>query len=118
MSPTIWPSLAEKSTFLVRNRTWLIVVLVFLILSVAAVAAHALPYSNVPHGISVLLESFVSPGEFLWWATLGGAFAGYPSGWSGYTVWILGNTVFWVLASAICAAAGKWICSKHHYGAR
>jgi hypothetical protein len=27
---------------------------------------------------------------------LSGAFAGYPSGWTGYAVWVLGNTIFWV----------------------
>jgi hypothetical protein len=99
------------NSVLVRNRTWLIVLLVSFVLSVAAVAAHPLPHSYVPRGASLLLERFASPGEFLWWAALGGAFAGYPSGWTGYAVWVLGNTVFWFLASAICVAVGKGIFS-------
>jgi hypothetical protein len=99
------------NSVLVRNRTWLIVLLVSFVLSVAAVAAHPLPHSYVPRGASLLLERFASPGELLWWATLGGAFAGYPSGWIGYAVWVLGNTVFWFLASAICVAVGKGIFS-------
>jgi hypothetical protein len=97
--------------FLVKMRTWLIVVLVFFGLSVTAVAVHVLPYSYVPQALTDLLEHFASPGEFLWWATLGGVFAGYPSGLTGYIVWVLGTTIFWVLATAICVAVGKWIYS-------
>ncbi len=97
--------------FLVKARTWLFVVLVFFSLSVAAVAVHLLAYSYVPHTLSELLENFASPGELLWWATLGGVFAGYPSDLTGYIVWVLGTTVFWVLATAICVAFGKWIYS-------
>jgi hypothetical protein len=92
-------------------RTWLYVLLTFFGLSVAAVAAHLLPYSYAPPALSNVLERFASPGEFLWWATLGGAFAGYPSGLMGYTVWVLGTTIFWVLATAICVALVKWIYS-------
>jgi hypothetical protein len=76
---------------------------------VAAVALHLLPYSFGPSGLGRVLESFASPGEMLWWATLGGAFAGYPSGFIGYTVWVVGNTVFWILATAIAVALGGGI---------
>ena len=97
--------------FLVKTRTWFFVVLVFFGLGVAAVAVRLLPYSYVPEALGDLLERFASPGEFLWLATLGGVFAGYPSDWKGYTVLVLGTTIFWVLATAICVALGKWIYS-------
>ena len=98
------------SVLFVGARTWLVVVLTFFVLSVGAVAAHGLPYS-VPAILSHVLDSFASPGEFLWWATLGGAFVGYPSGLSGYTIWILGNTLFWVFATVMLVAIGKWLYS-------
>jgi hypothetical protein len=106
-----WASGQSNSMFLVRTRTWLFVLLVLFGLSVAAVAAHFLPYSYVPRPLSHLLEQFASPGEFLWWATVGGVFAGYPSDLTGYTVWVVGTMLFWTLATAICVALVKWIRS-------
>ena len=51
-------------------------------------------------------EAFASPGEFLWWATLGGAFAGHPSGVSGYLLWVIGTALFWFAVTLLFLAAG------------
>jgi hypothetical protein len=99
----------SRRNALVRNWLWTIAPLVFLILSVAAVSVHALQTAHVPRLISDLLERFASPGELLWWATLGGTFAGYPSGTSGYVVWVVGNTLFWILVTALCVGFSKGI---------
>ena len=50
-------------------------------------------------------EAFASPGELLWWATLGGAFAGYPSGVSGYFLWVVGTALFWFGVTLLFFAA-------------
>lgn len=92
-------------------RSWLLLTLIFLGLSIAAVVDHSLAYAYLPQALSAILEYFASPGEFLWWATLGGAFAGYPSGFTGYTVWVLGSTVFWVVAAVICVGIGRLVRS-------
>jgi hypothetical protein len=83
-------------------------------LSVIAVAGHFLPSS----GLRRLCETFASPGELLWWSTLGGVFSGYPRGASGYVVWVLGSTAFWLLAAAIVAALGKGIHAAFRYHRR
>lgn len=70
-----------------------------LALSAAAVALFAGLTPLKVNGVCAnLLEGFASPGELLWWATLGGAFSGHPQDAAGYAVWILGSTLFWFLA--------------------
>lgn len=63
-----------------------------IVLSAAAVAGVKLSVTGL---VRIVLEAFASPGEFLWWATLGGAFSGYPTGPTGVIVWILGTALFW-----------------------
>jgi len=92
--------------FLVNARTWMNTLILALALSIVAVALHALPY-HVPEVLREAAERFASPGELLWWTTLGGVFAGYPSGWVGYTVWILGTTVFWLIVSVVLIACAR-----------
>ena len=101
--------------FIIRTRTWLVVVAVFFGLSVAAVSVHSLPYPYVPRSLRDLCEQFASPGELLWFATLGGAFAGYPSDLPGYVVWVLGTTVFWIFVAVACVALGKAVYSAVHH---
>jgi len=103
--------------FILRTRTWLIVLLVVFGLSVAAVAGHFLPY-YVPRTLRELCAGFASPGELLWFATLGGAFAGYPSDLPGYVVWVLGTAVFWTFVAVLCVALGKGVHSLVHRGRR
>jgi len=53
-------------------------------------------------------EAFASPGEFLWWATLGGAFSGHPHGFAGNLCWVAGTALFWfVVAILVLAAAAR-----------
>jgi hypothetical protein len=47
------------------------------------------------------LEAFASPGEFLWWSTLGGPFSGFPSGLTGHLVWMLGTAAFWLIVAVV-----------------
>ena len=54
-------------------------------------------------------EVFASPGELLWWATLGGASAGYPSGASGYFLWVVGTALFWFGVALVFLAASTRI---------
>ena len=95
---------------ILRVRTWLVLSAILFGLSMIAVAGHFLPY-NAPSGLRTLCETFASPGELLWWVTLGGVFAGHPHGASGYVVWVLGTTAFWLLAAAILVTLGKGIHS-------
>ena len=94
---------------MLKTRTWLFVVVCCFALSVAAVGVHFLPYAYAPRSLVELAEIFASPGELLWWSTLGGAFAGYPSDATGCLVWALGTAFFWILVVAIGVAVGKGI---------
>ncbi len=71
---------------------------VSIVLSAAAVAGVKLSVTGL---VRTVLETFASPGEFLWWSTLGGAFAGYPTGLAGVIVWILGSAVFWFVVFSV-----------------
>ena len=83
-----------------RFRAWVITASIALALSAIAVAIVSSARSNpIIRRLSPLAESFASPGELLWWATLGGTFAGYPSGVSGHLIWVVGSALFWFLAA-------------------
>jgi len=51
--------------------------------------------STLPQALRSLAENLAAPGEFIWWATLGGPFNGRPSGFAGYLIWTLGSTLVW-----------------------
>jgi hypothetical protein len=75
--------------------TWLVVASISLALSVATVTVNASLRYHVSLGaLARLSDRFAAPGEFLWWSTLGGAFAGRPSGAAGMAVWVLGTALF------------------------
>jgi hypothetical protein len=65
-------------------------------------------YYYVPQPVGHALDSFVGPGELIWWITLGGLFEGFPSTILGYSVLVIGNTVAWMLTigSGIFAVRG------------
>jgi hypothetical protein len=87
-------------------RASIVVACVALILSAIAVAIVKVGSSNpLTHLLWHAAESFAGPGEFLWWATLGGVFAGYPSGISGYFLWIVGTALFWFVVIQLFLAA-------------
>ena len=73
----------------------------FVISAIAVAIVVSYPSNPVLAKIWYLAERFASPGEFLWWATLGGAFSGYPTGLFGLALWIIGTSLFWFLASMI-----------------
>lgn len=75
--------------------------MVCLAVSGLAVLVIGLP---VPTGLRHAAETFASPGEFLWWSTIGGAFSGRPIGALGYTVWVIGTAAFWFVVLAVLAA--------------
>jgi len=82
-------------------------------LAVAAVTVVAFQDSfSLPSGLWSLAEQIASPGEFVWWATIGGAFAGRPSGLSGLVVWVLGTAVFWFSAFAGFGLLAAWALSR------
>jgi hypothetical protein len=85
----------------VHTRTWVATALVSVALSAVAVAiVRSSSPTPLLAGLSHLAEYFASPGELLWWATFGGAFAGFPSGVSGHLLWVIGTALFWFLAVA------------------
>jgi len=89
----------------VHARTWFVVAVLSLVVSAVAVAVVRWSSGGpLLVALSHLAEGFASPGEFLWWATLGGAFAGYPTGVSGHLIWVVGTAAFWFLAAAILIA--------------
>jgi hypothetical protein len=84
-----------------HRRTWLVVAALSLGLSIAAVTVNAwLGYRVRLGALGQVADRFAVPGEFLWWITLGGAFAGRPSGAAGITLWVVGTALFWFLAAA------------------
>jgi hypothetical protein len=64
------------------------------------ILASALPIQVSGAFLSVL-EGFASPGEFLRWASFGGAFSGYPTSLAGYMVWIGATSLFWFVGMAL-----------------
>ena len=77
------------------RRAYVVTALIALTLSALAVAVVNAAGSNpVIRSLWRLAEAFASPGELLWWATLGGAFAGYPSGVLGQFIWVFGSALF------------------------
>ena len=96
---------------------WASAALLSLLLSGLAVAM----VSPSARGLSLplgtgLAEYFASPGEFLWWSTLGGAFAGYPTGLSGHVIWVLGTAAFWFLAASPFIAVATHFRSRSRQG--
>ena len=92
----------------VHARTWLAIAALSLVLSAVAVAVMSLPSRGPLHvRVSHIAEAFASPGEMLWWATLGGPFRGNPTGVVGHFIWVVGTAVFWFLAAAILIAIFK-----------
>ena len=83
------------SLFNLTCKSWLILPFAFLALSVTAVLVRLSHYYYVPHAIGSALDSFMQPGEIVWWCTVGGLFAGYPSTLPGFAVLIVANAAFW-----------------------
>lgn len=89
-----------------RARARLVVACIALILGAIAVGIVKVGASSPVAGLLWrAAEAFASPGEFLWWATLGGVFAGYPSGVSGYFLWVVGTALFWFGVTLLFLAA-------------
>ena len=80
---------------------WPLYSLAILALSLIAVHIRLSGYNYVPHPLGRALDDFQSPGEIVWWLTLGHVFQGYPNTLPGYTVLIAANTVFWVSVTAL-----------------
>lgn len=82
-------------------RVWVLWAALSLALSAAAVGfiavAPSLPAGPVTWRVA---EAFATPGEVLWWASIGGAFAGYPTGVAGYFIWTIGTALFWFTATS------------------
>lgn len=96
----------SKSSKTNRVRAVSVTAALALILAVIAVGIVTIRTSNpVTSSLWRVAEAFASPGEFLWWATLGDAFAGYPSGFSGYLLWVGGTALFWFVVTMVLRAA-------------
>ncbi|MBK7189899.1 MAG: hypothetical protein IPH86_14795 [bacterium] len=88
-----------------RLRERIVVACIALILGAIAVGIVKFGSSNPVTGLlRRAAEAFASPGELLWWATSGGVFAGYPSGFSGYFFWIVGTALFWFAVTMLFLA--------------
>jgi len=87
---------------------WIALSIGLLVLSAIAVLVRLSGYYYVPQPLGYALDSFVGPGELIWWITIGGVFEGFPSTILGYSVLVIGNTVAWVLTigSGILAVRG------------
>jgi hypothetical protein len=97
---------------LLRKWRWGSVFLFFLALS--AIAVLAFSFGHLPSMLSHAIEAFASPGELLWWSTLGGAFAGHPTGASGCALWIGGTAVCWTAVAALGTVLVKLLCRTFH----
>ena len=76
----------------------LVVALVSTALALVSVLLLAVPFeSSPPSSLLAVAEQVASPGEFLWWSTVGGAFSGRPASTAGLAVWVLGTASFWFL---------------------
>jgi hypothetical protein len=91
-----------------KRNWWIALSIGLLVLSAIAVLVRLSGYYYVPQPIGHALDSFVGPGELIWWITIGGVFEGFPSTILGYSVLVIGNTVAWVLTigSGILAVRG------------
>ncbi len=96
-------------SFNLTCKSWLILPFAFLTLSVTAVFVRLSHYYYVPHAIGSALDSFNKPGEIVWWCTVGGLFAGYPSTLPGFTILIVANAAFWTAASVCVALVLRWL---------
>jgi hypothetical protein len=76
---------------------WIALSIGLLLLTAIAVLVRLSGYYYVPQPIGQALDSFVGPGEFIWWITIGGVFEGFPSTILGYSVLVIGNAVAWAL---------------------
>ncbi|MFO1217226.1 MAG: hypothetical protein U1E89_02470 [Burkholderiaceae bacterium] len=69
----------------------------------------------LPHALMAAAEVVASPGEFLWWSTLGGAFAGRPTGAAGHLIWVAGSAAFWFVAAwAVGAVLARLVSGARH----
>lgn len=94
--------------FLMRRRAWLIAFLLCVAFSAMLVFVLRAPFEpSPPPALVHLLTGLVSPGEFLCWSTIGGVFSGCPLDARGYSIWILGSALFWLVVLAIGVAAGR-----------
>jgi hypothetical protein len=91
-----------------KRNWWIALSIGLLVLSAIAVLVRLSGYYYVPQPIGHALDSFVGPGELIWWITIGGVFEGFPSTILGYSVLVIGTTVAWVLTigSGILAVRG------------
>ncbi len=80
-----------------RRIWWIALSIGLLVLSAIAVLARLSGYYYVPQPLGHALDSFVGPGELIWWIAMGGVFEGFPSTILGYSVLVIGNTIVWVL---------------------
>lgn len=75
---------------------WISALAISAVVTAAAVLIQSPLFPGVfPHALRRFAEIVASPGEFMWWVTVGGVFSGRPTGLSGYVVWILGSTAVW-----------------------
>ena len=101
------------------HRTWLAVAMLSLAVSSAAVAVNSwLRYKLSLGALAQLADQFAVPGEFLWWSTLGGAFAGRPSGPASIALWVLGTALFWFLVAAFVLLLFAWFRSRLQAGSK
>ena len=93
-----------------NRRTWIVAGILSLGFSIAAVIVNAwLRYKVSLGALAQCADQFASPGEFLWWLTLGGAFAGRPTGAAGIALWVLGTALFWLLVAAPILVLVAWL---------
>lgn len=105
MNPMNWPS----------RKTWFLTASLALTLAATAVAVVAFLSYKIALGPLVrIAEQIASPGELLWWSTLGGVFAGRPVGASGVAMWLLGTAVFWFVVAAVVLLFWAWIRHRWH----
>jgi hypothetical protein len=92
------------------RKAWLITAALVLALSVAAVSVNASLRYGLDLGVLAhMAEQFASPGELLWWSTLGGAFAGRPTGATGIALWVIGTALFWFFVAAVGLVFLAWV---------
>ncbi len=92
------------------KKTWLLTALLSVALAIAAVTVVAsLSYTFSLGVLARVAEQIASPGEFLWWSTTGGAFAGKPTGLAGIALWVLGTATFWFLVASIALLSDAWL---------
>ena len=101
------------------RRIWLVAAVLALTFSIAAVTVNAsLRYEVSLGALPQVADRFAAPGEFLWWATAGGAFAGRPTGVAGTAMWVLGTALFWFLVEAGALLLVAWLRTQVRSGER